>query len=416
MSTRCVFASAVSRRGRWFLRVGVLAVTILIPIWLAVPSRASDPFYNRLMQDGIGAYGIGDYESAAKSLRLACFGLLDEPLVLARGLTYLALAQAQLGDEEKFVTTFERILEVERRFQGFSQLELSPDLQLTLDTHVHAWIPLDLLRRAPAFSEVARRKQESAILEMEPAERRLELERLVAVEPESPLWGLLLAELQLDSGDYEAVQTAVEGVLARDPTLGRALCLRGRAGAKMGSCQQALVDLESCHDPMDPMELIEARLRCHVRLSDWQSASTLLAEVPPDRQKRTPFRQLARDIRKGRRSAPVPETTTESSTTDDSPDIANVSELDLIATPDEASTDESAVAELPQEDTPETATPEEPQPEDAPTALPPALKAELEQMRQVVLSSSREALDTTCLICSSSALSAGGRAVGASSG
>ncbi len=280
-------------------RILVLTVAALVSVWNPDTGNAADPFYDRLLHDGLGAYDNGDYPLAAGSLRLACFGLLDEPMVLARGLTYLALAQAAIDDEPAFIRTFGRIIEIELRFQAFSQLELDPDLRRTYDAHLQRWIALDELSRAPVFRPVARAKFEAQVRELTPEERRSELERLVAAEPEDSSWRLLLAELELESDEFDAVLTATGEMLTRDPQLERALCLRARANAATGRCELALADLDSCYEFADRMVLTETKLRCLVHLRDWQGAAALLNEIPPGGRNEAPFRQLGHEIRKG---------------------------------------------------------------------------------------------------------------------
>ena len=63
-------------------------------ILAAAASQAADPFYVGLMESGSRDYLRGDYPAAAHKLEIACFGLLDEPQLLTRGLIRLALAQA----------------------------------------------------------------------------------------------------------------------------------------------------------------------------------------------------------------------------------------------------------------------------------------------------------------------------------
>ncbi len=384
-------------------RARVLAITLLASFWASAPGNAADPFYERLLRDGIQAYGAGRHAGAAKSLQLACFGLLDEPLVLARGLTYLALAQAESGDEPAFADTFARILEIELRYQAFSTLELDNNLRRSLDGHLYRWIALDQLNRVPAFHRVARRKQESKILELAPAERRPELERLVAAEPDNPTWTLLLAEQQLDGGELEAVLAATERVLARDPRLERALCLRGRAGMAAGNCERALSDLDTCPETVDPTALSEARLRCLIRLGDWRKASMVLAEVPPDLQKRAPFRQLARDIRKGRKAAPAIPATSPTAPGRDETSPSPVAKMPAVpsdtttaeptAMPTASANIPAASAEAPESRGTPGAPAAEPGRDEISPSLSPELKAELERTRQLLPTGSRAELD-----------------------
>ncbi len=379
-------------------RILILGFAVLRVLGHPDAGSATDPFYDRLLQDGIEAHDRGDQQAAVKNLRLACFGLLDEPTVLARGLTYLALAQATIDDQAGFSGTFDRILEVERRFGAFSQLDLGADLRESLEAHLERWIPYELLDRAPAFREAARRKLEARIFDLPAEKRRPELQRLAAAEPERAAWGIQLAELELGSGNYQAALAAADQLLAHDPALDQARCLRGQAGVATGACEQALVDLESCQELEYRPSLAEDKLECLVRLRDWQSASTLLGEIPADRRRKSPFRQLAREIRKGQKAASeaaaASAAAAEAAATADletgSAEEADPGQIDD-SLPDSAS--EPVASEgMPSLPVAESAMLEETSPEDAAT-LPSDLSAELERTRQLLPSSSRGELE-----------------------
>ena len=62
---------------------------------------AAEGFYADLLEEGQTSFESGDYEAAARELRLASFGLLDEPAVLAGALVRLALAQQAVADSEE---------------------------------------------------------------------------------------------------------------------------------------------------------------------------------------------------------------------------------------------------------------------------------------------------------------------------
>lgn len=112
------------------LRVAALAAAFLA----AVPARAADRFYEDLLRDGIAARERGDAERAAKLLRLACFGLLEEPPALGRCLAHLALAQSEADDTAGFRQTFFRLAEVERRFGGYTRARLSASERRQLES------------------------------------------------------------------------------------------------------------------------------------------------------------------------------------------------------------------------------------------------------------------------------------------
>ncbi|HTG35345.1 MAG TPA: hypothetical protein VLB76_20690 [Thermoanaerobaculia bacterium] len=128
---------------------------LLVPI----PAQAAvDPFYQGLLRDGQLAFDRKEYATAARALRLACFGMLDEPRPLADCLSRLALAQDGTGDAAGFRETFQRLLEVEDRFKGYSQGELPPDLRAALEARLATRLPAATLAGAPAFRSTLAKK------------------------------------------------------------------------------------------------------------------------------------------------------------------------------------------------------------------------------------------------------------------
>lgn len=115
-----------------------------------LPLAATDPFYLDLLRDGGHAFDRGDHATAVRHLRLACFGLLDEPKMLGECLTRLALAQDKAGDVDGFRETFSRLVEVEERFQAYTQAGLTPAARMTLEQRVAALIPAPTLAGSPA--------------------------------------------------------------------------------------------------------------------------------------------------------------------------------------------------------------------------------------------------------------------------
>jgi len=122
------------------------ALTLLLA---AVPLRAVDPFYLGLYRDGNLAYDRGDAGGAARTLRLACFGMLDEPKLLGACLARLALAQDKATDLDGFRETFVRLADVEERFQGYSQADLPAEVRAALEQKVAARIPAPTLESSP---------------------------------------------------------------------------------------------------------------------------------------------------------------------------------------------------------------------------------------------------------------------------
>jgi hypothetical protein len=135
-------------------RLFTAALTAALPLFLlaggAHPVAAADPFYLELLRDGTHAYDRGEYPAAARSLRLACFGMLDEPKALAACMARLALAQDKAADVTGFNETFVRLTETEDRFQAYSQADLPAEIRAALEQRVAARVPAATLARSPA--------------------------------------------------------------------------------------------------------------------------------------------------------------------------------------------------------------------------------------------------------------------------
>lgn len=129
----------------------------------ATAAQAADPFYVDLLRDGVHAYDRGEVAQAARELRLACFGMLEEPKPLAACLARLALAQERSGDIDGFRETFRRLVEVEERFQAYSQTDLPPEVRNGLEQRLAVRIPKATLDGSPpVFRPQPARKAASA--------------------------------------------------------------------------------------------------------------------------------------------------------------------------------------------------------------------------------------------------------------
>jgi hypothetical protein len=133
----------------------VLSLTLLA----GAPALAAvDPFYQSLQRDAQLAFDRKDFPTAARTFRLACFGMLDEPRPLADCLARLALAQDGAGQVEAFRETFTRLAEVEDRFKGYSQGELPAELRAALEARLATRLPAATLAAAPAFRSTQGKK------------------------------------------------------------------------------------------------------------------------------------------------------------------------------------------------------------------------------------------------------------------
>lgn len=136
---------------------------LLLGLLLAGPASATvDPFYEDLLRSGVHAYDRKEYATAARELRLACFGMLDEPKRLADCLVRLALAQDRVDDVDGFRETFRRIVELEERFGAYLQDGPAADLRAAFEARVPARIPAATLESTPAFRRLARSEKPAA--------------------------------------------------------------------------------------------------------------------------------------------------------------------------------------------------------------------------------------------------------------
>jgi hypothetical protein len=151
------------------LRNSILCLSFAVVV--AGPAAAVDPFYQSLLREGVQQYDRGDFAEASRSLRLACFGMLDEPQVLGSCLVRLALAQDRAGDDAGFQETFRRLTEVEERFQGYTRANLPQEVRTALEQRLAARIPAATLRSIAAFRGLADRKVEAPAAGTEPKQR-----------------------------------------------------------------------------------------------------------------------------------------------------------------------------------------------------------------------------------------------------
>jgi len=139
------YRSSMTARTTW------LAVCFLC---LALAAQAADPFYMRLLQQGTDAYNRRDFVAAEHQLRIACFGLLDEPALLADGLVRLGLAQASADDTVGFAETFQRLAEVEERFGGYSKASIPSEVRNAFQQVVLKLVPRSTLAERPAMARL----------------------------------------------------------------------------------------------------------------------------------------------------------------------------------------------------------------------------------------------------------------------
>lgn len=271
------------------LAAGALSAGLLMAPLVA---QEPDPFYASMLRDGTQALARGDAERAVEDLRIACFGLLEQPVLLGECLVRTALAEAAIGEKEAFLETFRKLELVEERFSGYTQARLPAAERAAFEERALAWVAPQALRAIPAFAALAERKAEQELAALPEAKRLRELERRAAAEPDEPRWKLRLAELELDRERPARALERLDGLPATAGD-GAAACLRGRALAALERCEPAVAAFAACPSRGTAAALLEPELACLVELERRDDARALLARAPAALAERPAVAKLA---------------------------------------------------------------------------------------------------------------------------
>ncbi|MDY7092275.1 MAG: hypothetical protein SX243_04800 [Acidobacteriota bacterium] len=242
----------------------------------ATAAYAADPFYERLLRDGIEAAARGEHAEAQKDLNLACFGFLDDLELLSECLVQLGLSQAQTGDSEGFRDTFRRVLEIEERFGAYTEAQLPLDLRSRFEAESVERVPEALLRRVDAFAKLADRKRLGQIENLSPDEQRAFLEERITEEPEDFQWRLELAQLELDQDRPQQALDALHELSQDAARVPQARCLSAEAAIRLGRCTAA-EQLATCPRPRRNTEAAAALLECLAERGRWTEAQAFLS-------------------------------------------------------------------------------------------------------------------------------------------
>ena len=257
----------------------VAFVTLVLASAHASVALAADPFYESLLRKGTDSYNRHDYAVAVRTLRVACFGFLDEPELLADGLTRLALAQAASGDPDAFRETFGRISEIEQRFQAYTHAEIPGDVRQAFEDRVRSTLSQATLRANTAFSRLVPRP-EDRLAQLPLRQRRKELEELIRNEPREAKWHLLLAETELAERNERAAGEQADAVLRLQPGNKEALRVRGLAEAAQKQWARAADDLTTCDKAGADPQVATALLHSLVELGRVAEAAKAYGELP----------------------------------------------------------------------------------------------------------------------------------------
>ena len=124
-----------------------------VALLFGTPAAArADEFAEARMASGIDAFRAKRYLEASDQFRIACFGLLDQPVLLTEGLVRLALAQEGAGRKADVEKTLDRFLFVERKFAGYAKSRLDSPTRAEFQALLRARLPADVLATVPSVT------------------------------------------------------------------------------------------------------------------------------------------------------------------------------------------------------------------------------------------------------------------------
>lgn len=281
------------RRGRAHALVRLLLVATAF--FACGAAQAAHPFYEDLLRRGTDDFNRRDYQKAARRLRIACFGLLDEPNVLAEALTRLALAQAGSNDRAGFADTFHRIADIEEQFAAYSDGSIPAETRAAFESVATRLLPAATLAASPVFSRLLPQPAE-LVNQFPPAKRRKELEKRVNQEPNDIRWRMALAELHLQEGRIDEAWAQADAVLTLAPGNTSARRLRGRVLAAQEKWAAAAQELSAAGISPGDAEAVEALLLSLIRLQRWEEAAAVVKELPAALLSRPGVEKLANAV------------------------------------------------------------------------------------------------------------------------
>jgi tetratricopeptide (TPR) repeat protein len=109
------------------------AIAILLSAWAGLLLAAPNDFYPALLKRGISHVGSGNFDAAAKELRVAAFGLVDDVPQFEIAQVYLTIAAQKLGHEPDARHAAQRVLAAERLEQHYASLDLPADIRASFE-------------------------------------------------------------------------------------------------------------------------------------------------------------------------------------------------------------------------------------------------------------------------------------------
>lgn len=114
----------------------------VLVLMVSAQARASNVrFYQNLLERGKTAFQGGQYETAARNLKIAAFGFLESLPDYETAEIYLALANHRLGRDDQARNAIESVMRAEQVKPTYRTLALDPRIRSAFETVIAALLP-----------------------------------------------------------------------------------------------------------------------------------------------------------------------------------------------------------------------------------------------------------------------------------
>lgn len=138
----------------------IAALIVVAAAGLGAAAAPVDDFYQARLQEGRIAFQTGRPAEAVDQLRVACFGLMDNPPLYSEAIVWLGLAQDRLGRVAEVDATLRRFLEAEKRFGGYARVVLPAESHMEFDGLLSRRLPPGVLLSTPALSRLVETEEQ----------------------------------------------------------------------------------------------------------------------------------------------------------------------------------------------------------------------------------------------------------------
>lgn len=114
-------------------------------------AQAADEFYTTRLRAGQDALRAKRNAEAVDLLRIAAFGLLEQPPLLMEALSCLTVAQSRAGRIEAVDVTLLRMVEVERQIPSYARATLDPAVRAEFEALARKRLPPETSASVPAL-------------------------------------------------------------------------------------------------------------------------------------------------------------------------------------------------------------------------------------------------------------------------